>query len=151
MNDRASRPKLSRGPRVLITDDDVSLRVMLTSLCNRYGYTCDSAYDGVDALAKLRQSNYDLLLLDLMMPRLNGFELIREMKSLQDKPAVIIVTAQPIRADSRALLDSDIVHAIVEKPFDLDELLELMAETARLMHIARFGTEPLASGELPHD
>ncbi len=136
---------------MLITDDDVSLRVMLTSLCNRYGYVCDSAHDGADALTKLRQSSYDLLLLDLMMPRLNGFELIEEMKSLHDRPAVIVVTAQPIPAHSRSLLDVDVVHAVVEKPFDLDELLDLMAETARLMHIARFGTEPLPAGELPHD
>lgn len=124
--------------RVLITDDDPSLRTMLGALCTRHGYTCDMAVDGAEAFSKLRSAPYDLLLLDLMMPRMNGFELIRmmgETRTDESQPAVVILTAQPIPANTRAILEAGFVHAVLAKPFDFDDLLRVMersiAESAR--------------------
>jgi DNA-binding response OmpR family regulator len=135
---RAASKEAKPRPRVLITDDDASLRVLLTALCTRYGYACDSAKDGADALEKLQRSPYDLLLLDLVMPRLNGFEVIDGLRSLSSKPAVIVVSTHPV---PQAMLDSEVVHAVMQKPFDFDSLIEVMAETASAMHASRIAAE----------
>ena len=113
---------------ILIVDDDSSIRTLLRLVAERRGLSVDVAADGIEALNLLGERRYDLAIIDLMMPRLNGYELVDGMArhAEHDRPAVVIATAM---TDSLiGLLDASIVHSIVRKPFDIEMLGDLMTE-----------------------
>lgn len=115
-------------PRILIVDDDSSIRTLLSVVASRAGVEADVAADGVEALEKLRTATYDLIVLDLSMPRMNGFDLVRELRGRNPRPAVIVLTALPERQHQS--LDPEVVHCVVRKPFDLGTFMALFVATA---------------------
>lgn len=109
--------------QVLVVDDDPGVRTLLSALLDRAGYTAEFAEDGVDAVDKLRRNRYGAVLLDLMLPAVNGFEIIRLLKS--DRPEqlkrIIVMTA----AANRTLENFDDqreIFSLVRKPFDINDL-----------------------------
>lgn len=133
--------------RILVVDDEPAIRALLKKIIERRGYVVDDAKDGADAIALLGQNSYDLLLIDLMMPNVNGFELVEWISSHPSKrrPSVIVITAA---AESKPLrqLDPAIVHSVVRKPFDIDvvaDLVDAAAATAR----AKLDEEGEADGD----
>jgi DNA-binding response OmpR family regulator len=111
---------------ILVVDDDSSIRTLLRLVAERRGLSVDVAGDGMEALQLLGERRYDLAIVDLMMPRLNGYELVDGMSRHTERPAVVIATAM---TDSLiGLLDSAIVHSIIRKPFDIEMLGDLMTE-----------------------
>ena len=115
-------------PRILIVDDDSSIRTLLSVVASRAGVESDVAVDGAEALDKIASSRYDLIVLDLQMPRMNGFDLIRALRGMEPRPAVIVLTALP--ATHHVILDPMVVHCIVRKPFDLGTFMALFVATA---------------------
>src|SRR5436305_6296025 len=90
--------------RVLVVDDDAAIRQMFLTLLRRNGYDVDSAHDGKDGLNRLRGNDYDVIILDLMMPITSGFELLSVMET--ENPDIlqrIIVTTGASRNDLRKL------------------------------------------------
>lgn len=79
--------------KILIADDDVNFRLVLADIIKDLGYQSQQAVDGVDALEKLSVDNYDLLLLDLTMPRMGGMEVLERLKEKKRTPEVIVVTS----------------------------------------------------------
>lgn len=126
--------------RVLITEDDVAIRNLLRAIAERNGCDTAVAADGAEALAMLQQSRFDLVLLDLMMPVMNGYELLPHLRNMAERPAVLVVTAMV--GDRFLDLDSDIVTAIVHKPFDADVLGSLIAQVARSVAAKRGNVAP---------
>ena len=125
-------PMTSAGPAILVVDDDAAIRSLLAAVCRRVGYGCDSAADGQVALEKIRSTIYDVILLDLMMPHLNGFQVIAALREMPVRPAVIVMSAQgPKQTDP--LQDDPVVTAVLTKPFDLDMLSSVLTDTARSM------------------
>ena len=122
-------------PRILIVDDDSSIRTLLSVVATRAGVESDVAADGLEAIGKLKAASYDLIVLDLTMPRMNGFDLIRELRAIQPKPAVIVLTALP--ATHNVDLDPGIVDCVVRKPFDLGTFMALFVATAADVHASR--------------
>jgi CheY-like chemotaxis protein len=120
---------------VLIVDDDASIRNLICSTLTRDGLTCDTANDGVDAVDHLTSSRYAVMVLDLMLPRLDGAGVLREMRLLglsdAERPIVFIVTASGDRDPLQAV--SELVQVVIKKPFDLPDLRELVHDcvTAR--------------------
>ena len=112
--------------QVLIVDDDPSIRTLLRLVAERRGLAVDVAADGVEALQLLAERRYRLAIIDLMMPRLNGYELVASMAQFEERPAVVIATAM---TDSLiGLLDAAVVHSIIRKPFDIEMIGDLMTE-----------------------
>ena len=105
-------------PRILIVDDDSSIRTLLSVVALRAGVEADVAVDGLEAREKIAARQYDVIVLDLQMPRMNGFDLIRELRGINPRPAVIVLTALP--TTHHVILDPSVVHCVVRKPFDLD-------------------------------
>jgi two-component system OmpR family response regulator len=122
-------------PRVLIVDDDSSIRTLLSVVASRAGVDADIAADGVQALELLQTTTYDLIVLDLSMPRMNGFDLVRELRGQNPRPAVIVLTALPERQHQS--LDPEVVHCVVRKPFDLGTFMALFVATAADVHESR--------------
>jgi CheY-like chemotaxis protein len=114
-------------PRVLIVDDDSAIRKLLAVLCGRLGFNCDSASDGVEALQKIEDESFDLMLLDLMMPRLNGFQVIDRLRHRTERPRIVVVTAQG-QKQTAELESEPMVEAVITKPFEMDVLCEVLSK-----------------------
>ena len=111
--------------QILIVDDDSSIRTLLRLIAERRGLSVDVAADGVEALQLLAETQYDVAIIDLMMPRVNGYELVTAVQRLEQRPAVVIATAM---SDSLlGILDADAVHSVIRKPFDVEVVGSLMA------------------------
>jgi CheY-like chemotaxis protein len=108
--------------KVLLADDDQSIRQLVSMIVRREGLEIDSAADGADAIDKLQQNEYAVVLLDLMMPRVDGFgvvEYLREHPQSQ-KPVVLVITAY---ADQKFKdVDPNVVAGVVRKPFEIADL-----------------------------
>ena len=123
------------SPRILIVDDDSSIRTLLSVVAARAGVEADVAPDGIEAMQKLEADDYDLVVLDLSMPRMNGYDLIERLRGHRPRPAVIVLTALPTK--NFIDLDPEVVHCVVRKPFDLNTFMALFVATATEMCAAR--------------
>jgi DNA-binding response OmpR family regulator len=107
-------------PRILIVDDDPNLLVLLAEQLRADGYETMTARDGTEALRRLQGSWPDLLIIDMMMPRMDGLSLAREIKSRADLP--IIVLSAIDAGDSKADLLEEVAEDYVIKPYHYPEL-----------------------------
>jgi DNA-binding response OmpR family regulator len=115
---------------VLVVDDEPAIRALVAKIVERAGHPVDTARDGAEAIAKLEQTRYAVIVLDLMMPNIDGYGLIQHLKTTQGvKPSIIVVSA----GDSGALrkLDGAMVHSILRKPFDIDVLGDLITAAVK--------------------
>lgn len=112
--------------RVLIVEDDDATRVLLKAVCTRAGLEADCATDGLDGVRMLKANRYDGLVLDLMLPHLNGFELLREVRAHCPEllPRTVIITA----ASDGTLRNFDGGGAfhLIRKPFDVVALTDAL-------------------------
>jgi len=111
------------GRHALVIDDDLALRGLFTTLLGRKGFSVDVAGDGRAAFDQLNRNNYSVILLDLMMPDVNGFELLERMQ--RDSPSllkrVIIMSGAAQRQVER--VNPTQVYDVIRKPFDIDHLM----------------------------
>lgn len=116
--------------RVLVVDDEPAIRALVAKIVERAGLTVDTAADGAAAIAQLETTAYGVVVVDLMMPNIDGYGLIEYVKNREgEKPAIIVVSAG--ESASLRQLDGSIVHSIVRKPFDIDVLGELITAAAK--------------------
>ena len=111
-----------RKARVLLLDDDPSMQRLVSSLLKREGYKVDVFLTGRDALRSIEVNDYDVLLLDLMMPHEGGMTVIRE---LRDKKPEMLERALVLSASSQSVIGTvkHEVAGVVKKPFEPPELL----------------------------
>jgi CheY-like chemotaxis protein len=122
-------------PAVLIIDDDPGIRELLRTLTERLGCTAVTASNGCEAIQKLQDESFDLMLLDLMMPVMNGYDVVDRLKAMETpRPAVIVVTAGHEDARSLDRLDGRVVSSIVRKPFDISAVSDFIQVTASAVH-----------------
>ena len=108
------------APRILIVDDDPNLLVILADQLRMDGYQVTTARDGDEALRRLSQSWPDLLIIDMLMPKMDGLTLAREVKARADLP--IIVLSAIDTADSKADLLDEVAEDYITKPYHYPEL-----------------------------
>ena len=110
------------GRRVLLVDDELTIRDALSDLLELEGFEVERAADGAEALEKLRLQCPDLIVLDLMMPRMNGWDLLdlrRNELLCADAPVIVMSAHRQMKASVQPFN----VAAALEKPFDVDDLL----------------------------
>jgi len=113
-------------PQILIVDDDPGIRSLLRLIAQRKGFSVDVASDGIEALGYLTSRRYTLAIIDLMMPRRNGYDLVQDLRMQPHRPLIVVATAM---TDTLvAQLDAQIVHSIIRKPFDIETVGALMAD-----------------------
>ena len=116
-------------PMVLVVDDSLTVRKITTRLLNREGFRVDSAKDGVDALEKMHDLIPDVVLLDVEMPRMDGFELARVMRSdarLKSVPIIMITSRTADKHRNHAMEIG--VNVYLGKPYQEQQLLDAIAE-----------------------
>jgi DNA-binding NtrC family response regulator len=117
----------SSNPSILIVDDDVDICRNLHDILADLGYEADVAHDGRTALEMIREKAYDLGLLDLKMPGMDGLTLYREIKKLRAGTVAIIVTAYASRSTSEEALAAG-AWQVLAKPVDVGRLMGLVDE-----------------------
>jgi two-component system, NtrC family, response regulator HydG len=115
------------APFILVVDDEPDIRDNLRDILTDLGYNVDAAADGPQALELVRKKHYDVALLDLRMPGMDGLELYRRIKELRADTVAMIVTAYATDDTAQAALDAG-AWKIVSKPVDLPFLMGLIDE-----------------------
>jgi DNA-binding response OmpR family regulator len=109
--------------RVLVIDDDPEIRNLIRAILTLNGFSVEEAADGSIAMAKVERDEYDAIIVDLMMPAVSGYDVIREIQNRRpDASCVVVVSAASRRKIDEA--DMPVVRAKIQKPFDINELLE---------------------------
>ncbi|MDP9080319.1 MAG: response regulator transcription factor [Bacteroidota bacterium] len=108
--------------KILLIEDEIKLAGFICAGLSQAGHICDHMTDGTKGLEAAMVNSYDLILLDLMLPSLNGFEVLKNLKSFNNLSPVIILSALNNTENVIAGLDLGAIDYL-KKPFDLDELL----------------------------
>ena len=116
--------------KILLAEDEVDLNNVVTRYLKKNGYSVDSVLDGEEALNYLEYSEYDLVILDIMMPKVDGFEVIKKLRNKGNHTSVLMLTARDSADDKVKGLDLGADDYIV-KPFDFNELLARIRAVVR--------------------
>ena len=129
-----------RGGRILIVEDDAAIRELVRDELSLAGFVVDEVADGRDALQRARTEPYDLLVLDLMLPHLDGVTLCRTIRAqgINRETPILMLTARDTESDKVFGLESG-ADDYLTKPFGLREL---MARVAAILRRSRTGAEP---------
>lgn len=130
--------------RILIVDDDGEVRRILAAALRQKALIIDQAEDGAQALGLLRDNDYSVVLLDLLMPGIGGVEVLSVLdESRAYAPVVLVVTG----ADRAVVeqLDSRRIHGIIRKPFDPEEIAGIVAACAEVRGRSAFETMAIAT------
>ncbi len=115
------------GPsrKVLVVEDDADVQQFVCGVLRDAGYEVDAAGDGAEALRKIEASRHDLIVLDLMMPNVDGWGVLEQIRSERDprSPAVVILSAYP---DPWRAIKAGAWECL-EKPFQIEQLLQTCA------------------------
>jgi adenylate cyclase len=131
----------SGGDRhVLIVEDDESTRALLVRALKDDGWDVTEAWNGAVALERVAERRPDLILLDLMMPVMDGFEFVVELRRRDDGLTIpiVVVTAKDLTEEDRQRLNGDVERIVQKSGQTIDELLEHVRGSAR-RHLGRSG------------
>ena len=120
-----------KNNRILIVDDEDDINLLFKMVLEDNGFKVDTFNDPLIALQNFTAGSYDLLLLDMLMPKMNGFELYQKIRILDDKVKICFLTASGInheefrkRAVSVASIENDIENCFFIKPIENEELVK---------------------------
>lgn len=120
------------APKVLIVEDDSAIRTLMVAALRREPLDVHTAGDGLAALELVRVHDYAVILLDLMMPRLNGFEFLESFTAVRPDATSVIIVMTAFDASAVKRLGSMRVQAILHKPFDVERVVEMVRDCAML-------------------
>lgn len=120
--------------RLLYAEDEKSLARAVSTILVKNNYSVDIVYDGKSALDYLETENYDGAILDVMMPKMDGIEVLRRMRQRGDSTPVLLLTAKAEIDDRVAGLDSG-ANDYLTKPFDMKELLARIRAMTRVLSV----------------
>lgn len=119
---------------ILVVDDNEDLVETFAIILKRRGYEVQTACDGVAAVDKFKEQNFDVTLMDIVMPDMNGVDAFKKIRQIQPEASIILMTAYSDEELIRAAADEG-VTCIIQKPIRIDMLIKLIDETA--------GNEPI--------
>lgn len=115
---------------ILLVDDDEMVRIALGELLKPEGYEIDTASGGGEALDKIDNNKYDLLMLDIIMPEMDGLELCRRIRQREEyKEIPIVFLTAKSREEDRAMGIDAGANKFLSKPISPEKLLEIISET----------------------
>ena len=135
---------MEQPKRVLVVDDDAEVRALLSSVFRQHGLTVDVAGDGREAIDLIVATPYAVVVLDLIMPTVDGFAVLDHLRASDAlSPVVIVVTGAEEQIVGR--LDPRIVHGVIRKPFDAMELSSIVVACAEIRGRRAFETMAIAA------
>jgi two-component system response regulator HydG len=112
---------------ILVVDDLRSIRLTLGGILEDKGYNVVSAENGYQAIEAVKKTHFDAIFMDIKMPGINGIQTFREVKKIDPKAVVIMMTAYSVEDLVREALEEG-AYAIVYKPFDIDKIITIIEE-----------------------
>jgi two-component system OmpR family response regulator len=140
--ERSTMPPELPAVKILIVDDDKAICEYMQTLLERDGFQVKTIGDPTGVEEEVRHGGYHLIILDLMMPKLDGIEVLRRVRKLDTDIAVVIFTGFPNLESAVASMKLDAVDYI-KKPFNVDEFREVIARVMRKKGLARTPEEQL--------
>jgi DNA-binding response OmpR family regulator len=140
------------APRILLVDDELSVQKLLTYPLRKEGYDVIPALDGVEALERLREDNFDLVVLDVMLPRMDGFDVCRAIRARSTVP-IIMLTAKTEEGDKVQGLELG-ADDYITKPFSIREFssrVKAVLRRASFAEVEEQFEEPIDTGDLQID
>lgn len=116
--------------RMLVVEDEKHLNGIITEALEDEGYSVDSCFDGIEALESARNVEYDVIIMDIMMPRMNGIDVVKRLRAEGCASPVLFLTAKDSIQDKVAGLESGGDYYLV-KPFVYDELMAVVRAMTR--------------------
>lgn len=113
---------LSMGRDILVVDDEPGIRLLLTDVFNSEGYDVVTAKTGVEALKKINEKPFDLIILDCQLPILNGLEVAQQLENNQQTIPIIMMSGLP-ELLTNDLLTYDAIKKVVPKPFNIKDMI----------------------------
>jgi CheY-like chemotaxis protein len=121
-----------RELRFLVVDDNEDIRDVFCRLVERAGHAASTASDGQEAVETLQGETFDVMLLDLTMPRMNGVDVVRWLRAHPDvAPDLKIVVISAWAGEHRAVLQELGIDSVMQKPLRIQQLTDLISETLR--------------------
>lgn len=116
---------MDRYKEIMVVDDEAGIRALLFDILSGAGFKVTLATDGQDSLNQMENHRFDLLITDVNMPRVDGFELLKRMKTAGREERVIVMTGNPLEEESlgEAL---PAVYRLLHKPFPIHSFLEVV-------------------------
>jgi DNA-binding response OmpR family regulator len=142
----------SEAPRILLVDDEQSVQTLLTYPLRKDGYDVITASTGQEALERFREGQFDLVVLDVMLPEVDGFDVCRQLRAKSSVP-IIMLTAKTEELDKVLGLELG-ADDYITKPFSMREFRSRVKAVLRRAELSRNGDgadEPLHEGELTVD
>jgi CheY-like chemotaxis protein len=116
--------------RALVVDDDVAIRVLVTHILQRRDFEVESARDGIEAIEKLATGSYDVILLDLMMPRVDGIGVMKFLAEYHPEQLLTVIVMTAFGGTEAGRLAPSPAH-FIEKPFDVRQLVAEINDCVR--------------------
>src|SRR5689334_24811686 len=129
--------------RVLIVDDEKDVRDILFTVLQARGIQADCAANGREALDLIAQHTYAVVVLDLMMPEVDGFTVLETLRAAGTLPVILVLTAADQGLIDR--LDASLIHGLIRKPFEPAEIADVVAACADIRSRSTFETMALAA------
>ncbi len=118
-----------RPQRALVVDDNTVVRRVLQDIVTSFGYRADAAADGPEAIAMFEQNGYDVVLTDLLMPRMSGWQVLAAVRERDPRTPVIILTGSHVYADDHRIAQPGVT--LVPKPIEMQILREALSRVLR--------------------
>lgn len=138
---------VATNKRILIVDDDEQIRELLEFDIAQSGYLVETAANGEDGLKKALENNYDLILLDVMMPRMNGYDVCKNIRLAKGNVPILMLTAKGTISDKTSGFDCGADDYLV-KPFDIQEVLLRIRALLRRENSTSTSQEVLRVGDI---
>jgi CheY-like chemotaxis protein len=118
------------GVSVLVVDDDPAIRALITTLLKRTNATVDCANNGDVAIMRLGRQSYSVIVLDLMLPKVDGFEVLDRVASTKPDLLKRVIVLTAVARNKLEPLERRKVWRVMRKPFDIDDFTAAVAECA---------------------
>jgi DNA-binding NtrC family response regulator len=117
-------------PNILVVDDESSITISLTSILTMYEFDTTSANTAKEAIELIKNNNFDLAFFDIIMPEMNGVELLKEVKKFNNNLTVIMMTAYADKDFIEEALQEK-AFICLKKPFEIPEMVELIKKLTK--------------------
>jgi general secretion pathway protein E len=145
---------LDEKANILIVDDDANLCETLSDILEEKGYRVVVAYDGPKAIEEVKNQDFDLALIDIVMPGMNGIEVLREIKAINPQVTTMLITGHTALGGSVSEAIEAGVDGVLYKPLDIDAIIEMLASRAEVpglprVDLKRYPVQPEALRLIP--
>jgi len=114
---------MSEKPNVLVVDDQIGMLETFTDILEDRGFSVATADDGFAAIKKVKEQSFDLIFMDIKMPGINGVQTFREIRKINPKIAVIMMTAYSVEDLVKEAIEEG-AYTVIYKPFDMDKIIQ---------------------------